>query len=280
MKTPVYESAKTFFMKWIRFVRIKSLRKAAESQQLNELALKLEQIVPDITNQYSTFEINTDYFRLKVRNLHAFQVYLVNQIIDLFEKAVIVDIGDSFGTHLQYILGIHSKNKEIKCLSVNLDTEAVERIRQKGLEARKTRAEDLVDQEIDADIFLCFEMLEHLMDPCHFLHQLSSKTNAQYLIVTVPYVRKSQVGLHHIREGRKDSINAENTHIFELNPEDWKLLVRHSGWNIVTEEIYLQYPKRGFLRITKAFWRKFDFEGFYGLILKRDDTWSSRYRDW
>ena len=96
----------------------------------------------------------------------------------------------------------------------------------------------------------------------------------------MPYVRKSRVGLHHIRRSTSETVKAENTHIFELSPEDWKLIVRHSGWDIVKERVYLQYPKRSFYRLTKYLWRRFDFEGFYGLILKRDNSWSSKYLDW
>ena len=118
------------------------------------------------------------------------------------------------------------------------------------------------------------------MNPCHFLHELSSKTNARYLIVTIPFLRKSRVCLNHIRTNSKDDVRAENTHIFELNPTDWKLLARHCGWGIAHEKIYIQYPKKGPFRMTKPLWQKYDFEGFYGLILKKDDTWPSRYLDW
>jgi hypothetical protein len=166
------------------------------------------------------------------------------------------------------------------CLSVNLDKKAVERIREKGLEAVCARAEDLPRYNINADIFLCFETLEHLMNPGLFLHELSSKTGADYLIVTVPYLRNSRVGLHHIRGNAEVPMNAENTHIFELDPEDWKVLVRFSGWEIAEEKIFLQYPRRSFFRMLKPLFRKYDFEGFYGLILKRDDTWAALYSDW
>lgn len=259
---------------------LRSLESAIEEQGLRKLAGILEQIVPDITKQYSMFEVNTPYLKAKVRGLHAFQISLISKIIEKFEKAIIVDIGDSAGTHLQYIIGLYSKGKDIKCLSVNLDDKAIGRIKGKGLDAIHARAEDLKDYNIDANIFLCFETLEHLMSPCQFLHELSSRTDAKYLIITVPYLKRSRVGLHHIRDGRRDFVNAENTHIFELNPQDWKLILKHSGWAIVEEKIYLQYPKKGFFRITKPLWKKYDFEGFYGLVLKRDNSWSSRYLDW
>lgn len=190
---------------------------------------------------------------------------------------MIVDVGDSAGTHLQYIRSIY-ENKNIKCMSVNLDVKAVERIKAKGLDAIKARAEDLSKYNINADIFLCFELVEHLMDPCHFLHE--ARGWCKYLIITVPYLKDSRVGLHHVRGGNKDDVCAESTHIFELDPEDWKLFVKHAGWKIVKEKIYYHYPKRSFLYITKYLWKKYDFEGFYGLILMKDDTWSSKYKDW
>ena len=280
LKSFIPKSIKPFLRETYQSMMKTSIEKASKEQGLKSLEDKLTKIVPDITYQYSTFEVNNPYIEVKVRNQHAFQISLVNEVISEFEKPTIVDIGDSAGTHLQYIMGLHSKNKKIQCLSVNLDAQAVEKIKQKGLEAVNARAEDLHKYNINADIFLCFEMLEHLMNPCHFLHELSTKTNAKYLVITVPYLQNSRVGLHHIRGGVLRDVYAENTHIFELSPKDWKLLVRHSGWNVAQERIYLQYPKRGFLWITKALWRRFDFEGFYGMILTKDNTWSSKYMDW
>ena len=47
----------------------KSLVKAIQEQSLKDLVSKLEQIVPDIKNQYSQFEVNTPYLKKKVRGL-------------------------------------------------------------------------------------------------------------------------------------------------------------------------------------------------------------------
>jgi 2-polyprenyl-3-methyl-5-hydroxy-6-metoxy-1,4-benzoquinol methylase len=140
--------------------------------------------------------------------------------------------------------------------------------------------EELDKYDIQPDIFLCFETLEHLTDPCRFLYQLSTKTKARFLIVTVPYLKESRIGLHNIRSNRTSKICAENTHIFELSPQDWKLLMMHSGWSVLKEKIYFQYPLKGILKITKRYWKKYDFEGFYGVILARDYSWSSLYSDW
>ncbi|MDO8603554.1 MAG: methyltransferase domain-containing protein [Candidatus Omnitrophota bacterium] len=271
---------KAYFRKFFFFILVNSLKKAAREQGLDKLVVRLEDVVPDISGQYSTFKLNSAYMRAKVRNMHAFQIALFNRIVEKFQACTIVDLGDSSGTHLQYIIGLNAQNKDIKCLSVNLDAKAVERIKAKGLDAINARIEDLDEYSVKADIIMCFETLEHLMDPCSFLYQLSLKTGAEYLIVTVPYLKTSRVGLHHIREDRQEDVCAENTHIFEFSPEDWRLILKHSGWSIVEEKIYLQYPKRSFFRITKPIWKRFDYEGFYGFILKRNNRWSSRYMDW
>ena len=279
LKSIIPTSIKPFLRKIYQWLLKMSIEKASKEQGLKNIADELAKTVLDITDQYTTFKVANPYVKVKVRNQHAFQIALANEVISEFEKLTIVDIGDSAGTHLQYIMGLHSKNREIQCLSVNLDAQAVEKIQQKGLDAVNARAEDLHNYNINADIFLCIQTLEHLMNPCHFLHELSTKTNAKYMVITVPYLKNSRVGLHHIRGGL-GNVYAENTHIFELSPKDWKLLVRHSGWDIVKEKLYRQYPRRGLFWITKALWKRFDYEGFYGMILTKDDTWSSRYMDW
>jgi 2-polyprenyl-3-methyl-5-hydroxy-6-metoxy-1,4-benzoquinol methylase len=271
---------KNCLIKCLEFLRTESLKSAVKEQKLDGLVKRLEELVPDLSDQYSSFKVKGIFLNTKVRNMHAFQMSLIDRVINEFEQAVIVDVGDSSGTHLEYITALYSKDKDLKCLSVNLDIKAVERIKNKGFEAIHARAEDLHKHGVDADIFLCFEILEHMTDPCKFLYDLSSKTNAKYLIASVPYLKKSRVGLHHIRAGRKDKVNAENTHILELSPEDWKLVARHAGWEVVEDKIYFQYPKWSVWRFAKPLWKKLDFEGFYGIVLERNDSWSSLYQDW
>ena len=40
------------------------------------------------------------------------------------------------------------------------------------------------------------------------------------------------------------------------------------------------YPKKHFLRILKKSWAKYDFEGFYGVLLKKNHYWTDKYLDW
>lgn len=270
---------KNFIKKRLPDWLTRSLENAAKDQNLNGLIDQLKKIVPDISDQYTTFKVDSRYLETKVRNMHAFQVSLILPVLDEFRNPVVVDIGDSSGAHIKYLKGLYTNKGNLRCLSVNLDKTAVEKIQSKGIEAVYARAEDLGQYNIRTDIFISFETLEHIMDPCNFLHALSAKTQAKYFILTVPYVQKSRVGLRHIRMNIQENYSAENTHIFELSPADWKLLFTLSGWKVEYEQIYYQYPRllHGGL---KYYWKKYDFEGFYGVRLVKDHQWSDRYLDW
>ena len=265
---------------WLVYLQSMSLRMALREQDLWGLYDQLGRLVPDLKKQYTSFDIDSDYLLLNVRGLHAFQIALVNDAIrspcGSDKPTALVDIGDSAGTHIRYLQELH-KDKELRCLSVNVDKEAVRRIREKGLEAILSRAEDLSSLGVDGGIFISFEMLEHLPNPILFLRNLSYHTSCQALVITVPYVFRSRVGLHQIRKNMRKPHNPENTHIFEFCPDDWRLLFRHAGWAIKSERVYLQYPKRSMFRLMKVVWRRLDFEGFWGAILVRDHTWSDLY---
>lgn len=254
-----------------------SLKRALIEQKLWDLCTQLQGIVPDIKHQYSSFEVDSEFLTLSVRGIHAFQIELVNRalelIVDSTSVVTVVDVGDSAGTHMQYLRQLH-KDKSLKCIGVNVDEQAVRRIREKGLNALSARAEDLVAHGIKADVFTTFEVLEHLPNPIQFLKGLSYHTECRALVLTVPYVAQSRVGFHHIRRELRQPCNPENTHILELSPGDWRLLFMHAGWAVKQERLYLQYPRYDLFRLMRMIWRRVDFEGFWGAILVRDHTWS------
>jgi hypothetical protein len=222
-----------------------------------------------------------------VRALHAFQISLactaIRQEARPGESITVVDIGDSAGTHLRYLQSLLS-DIQLTCIGVNLDPEAVTRIRSRGIDALECRAEELASRNISADIFLSFETLEHLTDPVRTLRDWSYMTQCRSLVITVPYVPLSRVGLYHIRSAAPRQVAAEDTHIFEFAPSDWRLLVAHSGWRIAHESVYLQYPRRGALRVLRPLWESTErlgvHPGFWGAVLRRDHSWSDLYSDW
>lgn len=260
-----------------------SCRESGREQLLEEL----KGIVPDVSEQYTTFSVDNSFLEAMVRGLHAFQMSLVQKTCKSIDKdkMSIVDIGDSSGTHLRYLESrTICGSKTISALSVNLDPVAVAKIRDKGLDAIECRAENLTEHPEFAgefvDLFLSFETLEHLFDPISFMRSIAQSKGDPYFVVTVPYLKKSRVALHQIRRKEEKEMYAENTHIFELCPEDWKLLFNLSGWEVVEDDIYRMFPRKNPLVASSFIWKKLAFDGYYGCVLKKNDLYSSQYKSW
>ena len=264
------------------------LEAAIKEQGLTELCQKLREIVPDLRDHYtSSFDqIEFDrYWEKKLRGLHAWQVRCIQESLDHIggDNLVLSDIGDSSGNHGAYLKVLSRPGQISRFISVNLDPIAVEKIKSKGGEAILSRAEELDLHGIKADFFMSLETVEHLTDPVRFLHNLATSGDAKYLFMSVPYRRTSRFGGSHLRLDEAmlpDKLTPESVHIYEFSPEDWILLARFAGYKQVFTRIYLQYPKRSPFRLLAPFWRKLDFEGFFGIFLQRDLGLSNRYAGW
>lgn len=259
-----------------------SLEKAAEEQGLSDLVKKLKIIVPDVSEKETGFKLEGPFWTLKVYILYAFQMKLLLKTISLLESSkeiVYADVGDSCGNHTLFLKGL-LPGKKIKTVSINIDPVAIEKIKAKELEAIQIPVERIESIGLHANIIASFQMLEHLHDPSTFMYKISNQTRCDYMLITVPYQKQSRTGMHYIRHKKKGSYLAQDVHIFELSPEDWILLFKHSGWKCVYQETYLQYPQKHYYRFLKKKWREFDFEGFWGVILERDPTWAGCYTDW
>ena len=209
-----------------------SIQRASKEQKLFELVTQLRSLVPDVTHQYTTHNTDSSYLENKVRALHALQIHTASHAIDQLatSRITIVDIGDSAGTHLEYLSKLYPE--KINPYSVNLDPIAVKKISKKGIKAINCRAEDLSSHpdfnELSIEILLLFETLEHLFDPIGFLDTIHS-AECEYFVITVPYVKKSRVGFSQIRnKNDQRKITPENTHIFELSSaEKFHDFLRH-----------------------------------------------------
>ena len=273
----------------IHWILIRSLISSNKQRGEALLKEKLTKICPDLSDQYSNSEVdmNNRYVVEKLRCQHTFQISLAMKAVELLsdkKKVTIGDIGDSAGTHVLYLQKLLTeKGLEVDAFSVNLDENAINKIQKKGLKAIHCRAEELHAKEnVKVDIFLSYEMIEHLFNPIAFLYSIASLTDCEYFVISVPNVYRSRVGLSHIRNKKPTlkGVDAESTHIFELSPDDWNLIFQFSGWEVVYEDRYVQYPKWNLLGLTKYIWRKFDFDGFYGVILKKNLSYANRYKDW
>jgi len=262
-----------------------SINRAYVENNLHGLAVRLRELVPDISQQEeSEKDTFNEYIELKRRTLQAFQCRMMMDALENCNigEITVVDIGDSAGTHMLYLKALTEEKFQLDTISVNLDPRAIEKIRARGLPAVLCRAEELDLGDRNVDLFTSFQMVEHLHNPAIFFHRLAVKAGCERMVLTVPYLRCSRVGLHHVRNNSKKMIFAEDEHIFELSPEDWTLLFLHSGWKVKSSQIYYQYPRRWPVAsaILSWFWKNTDFEGFWGAILERDILFSDLYQDW
>ena len=280
-------------VKWINTKRAnlnlkiltKSLEIATEEQGLSDLVKKLRTIVPDVSEKETGLKLEGPFWTLKVYAQYSFQMRLLLKVISLLEprkskkEIIYADVGDSCGNHILFLKGLIPE-KKLRTISINIDPVAIEKVKAKGLEAIQVPVEKIESIGLKADIIASFQMLEHLHDPATFMYKISSQTQCDYMVITVPYQQQSRVGMQYIRQQNKGSYLAQDVHIFELSPEDWILLFKHSGWKHVYQETYYQYPRKHWLRILKKRWKRFDYEGFWGIILERDPTWAGCYTDW
>jgi len=144
---------------------------------------RLEHILPSLKDQANFMNDNikedSEYLKHKKRNLHAFQLQFTLDKIKNYQDSTnnnevsIIDIGDSSGNHLIQLQALNNGIKRVA--SVNLDIKAVEKIRNKGIEAYHCRAEELLEKyELRPNFFISYQMVEHLTDPVRFLHNIAS----------------------------------------------------------------------------------------------------------
>lgn len=264
----------------------RSVEAAAREQGLIELRENLRRVVPDVSDQYTARTDPREFERYWERKMRGQQAFQIKCVLDVLEKIpgqnlTLADVGDSSGNHGAYIKALAQEGKIGRIVGVNLDPAAVEKIRAKGGEAILCRAEDLSDRDIAPDLFVSFEMLEHLTDPLRFLHSLSANSDAP-LLMSVPYRRDSRFGGNGLRaaDGGTTPLTPESVHLLELCPADWKLLARLGGYRCDGSWIYRQYPLHHPLRLMAPVWRKLDFEGFVVLYLVPDRGMAERYTGW
>jgi len=263
----------------------RSLQLAIKEQKLDKMLLRLREIEPDISHQEaSTKKSFNQYWEFKRRGLQSFQCALMLEGLERFSKRslTVVDIGDSAGTHMLYLKELSRPKYEIDTIGVNLDPRAIEKIRARGQKAILCRAEELDLKDRYIDMYTSFEMVEHLHNPSIFFRRLAKRSACNKMLITVPYLRQSRIGLHNIRHNYRKEVFAEDEHIFELSPFDWELLLLHSGWKVIQAKVYFQYPRNIPIisGLLANFWKKFDYEGFWGAILEKDTSFSDCYKDW
>ena len=265
-----------------RLSKIAVINVVEQNDKLSNMWRLSLRVLPILDDHFVTVNLHEEEC-LRLRFLICSEVVFLKDVITaLREKEVKInsylDVGDSDGS--TRLLLKESMSSDISTLGINLQPSAVEKIRQKGLEAECIDAMKLNEKGRRYDIVSVFETLEHLPNPVGFLENIHEIVNHR-LIVSVPYIIRSRVGLGYLGDKwPADKIpTVENNHIFELTPEDWRKIFLHCGWGVEKECIVRQFPERGILgHIMKYAWRKISFEGFWFVSLQKDNTYRKNFR--
>jgi 2-polyprenyl-3-methyl-5-hydroxy-6-metoxy-1,4-benzoquinol methylase len=230
--------------------------------------------------EHFTESVDDEEIESRIRLLVAFETLFMKKAIVDFDGTGITyaDVGDSDGS-VRLLLSDFFSEEKLNTIGINLQSRAVEKMKKQGLNAICADAMELGKQKIQYDFVSLFETLEHLPDPIGFLKGIKPIVKEE-LIISVPLIVKSRVGLGYLSSkwlpNKKATI--ENTHIFELSPEDWEKVFKHAGWKIVREDKLKMFPARSPHRlILQPYWRHLSFDGFWFVALKKDPTFSSRY---
>lgn len=269
--------------KIIEPVSISAVRVVANSSaELRKVWEYSFEIFPDFGQHYS-IPVDNKEVEQRIRLLVAAETVFVRKaienVIEANGRCSYADVGDSDGS-VRLLLNKYSYGDKLSHVGINLQKNAVEKIRSKGLDAICADALSLGDQGASYDIVSAFETLEHLSDPIGFLQDIRKVTNNR-LILSVPFIRKSRLGLAYTsNKWPKDKApSIENTHIFELSSLDWKKIFLHSGWKVENEWKLIMFPLNRLSRlILQPFWRFVSFEGFWFVSLYKDSEFSSQYR--
>jgi len=235
-------------------------------------------LIPSYFEDYVIPEVNTPYLNWKVKARYDFQLSLFDHLAHNVGRGLVVDLGDNNGFFLNYLFTTCPAvyNKKGNLYGVNVDGVAVDRIMDKGFVGVHGNIEWFIKSNLwntQVDLVLMFQTLEHLENPIQVLKDLRENVKVRGLIITVPYRRVSRVGFHHLRHPEdwvnRGDLTADDIHTFELCPEDWGLIFKYIGWEVLYENTYYQYPKGNvFSWLLGKYWAKYDYEGFIGFVLK------------
>jgi len=287
MKLPSFFSSKNIneikrlIKKTIDTISIKAIHHmVASNGDMGVLWDLSQKLIPDLRQHFSE-HVESREVELRIRLLIVFETMFVKRIISDYlqknKKCSYADIGDSDGS-VRLLLG-HTKFNNLSTVGINLQPQAVEKMRRRGLAAICADALSIGDQGIKYDIVSVFETLEHVSDPIGFLSKIRKVVNHR-LLISVPLIRRSRVNLAYTGNqwptDKKPTV--ENTHIFELSSKDWEKIFLHTGWRIDYETRLMMFPSSLIYRIIlQTYWRMISFEGFWFVSLLKDDEYVSKY---
>lgn len=167
-----------------------------------------------------------DFPTVYINQIRYYRLYKYFQTYypDLFYKETrIIDVGDTSG--------ILFKAMGKDGLSVNINNEAVEFIRQNGISADIQDAEALTYGNKSFDYAFCFQCLEHMKNPLRALDELGRVVKKK-VFLSIPYVERTHIFDKNFSVnikklpvelggyGQREEVKDFDCHVFEFSTKD------------------------------------------------------------
>lgn len=162
---------------------------------------------------FADIMLETRYLQEVNRYFHARLVQLIyDRLGPELSSLSFLDVGDTDGLILKHL----GKQR----LALNNSSKACEQIRRNGVEAQRGDGQTLPFKDKSFDVVLCFETLEHVLNPCLLLDELA-RVARRKVYVSIPGVRETLVHAR-IRGSRVGEF-----HVVEFCERDFRSLLTH-----------------------------------------------------
>jgi len=160
-----------------------------------------------------------DLYITQIRFFRMFEYFRKN-FPEVFDNNIkVLNVGDTSG--------ILFKAMGRKGLSANINSECIDNIRSKGIEAKQADACNLQFPDKHFDYSFCFQMLEHLPNPIAALNGLGRITKNK-VFISVPNTKRTKIynrdyWINLKKESWKEkSVRDVDCHVFEFSENDFK----------------------------------------------------------
>jgi 2-polyprenyl-3-methyl-5-hydroxy-6-metoxy-1,4-benzoquinol methylase len=192
----------------------------------------------------------------RIRMIWQPKAKLAESFFDKSRSNNLIDIGAGYGLFLDEI----KKNTNLKTHAIEPSGSMANTLNSKGHICINGYVEDLTKKDIPSgnNFFTCFEVLEHVHDPCFFLKKINSflKKNEILLLTTL-----SGTGLDIDVLGKSSKSIQPPYHINFFNPHSIRLLLEKNNYKVINIQtpgkLDINILENNYSKIRDNFWKIF-----------------------
>ena len=188
--------------------------------------------------------------RLVPRNHYAYTTvedeFVYNLLTIQQNNLINFTIENTRGLDLESILEVGCTSdlflKEVeadKKMGLNFLDVCCEQIERQGIRSVKANADTIPLPEKSVDVVICYQMLEHSLNPIKVLRELE-RISKGLILLSIPWVLKTNIRSKY-HGGQPDGRPMSEYHIFEFSEEDFRRILSHTNLKVEGYKKLLNY---------------------------------------